>query len=384
MDFDLTKEQKTLKTSAREFLRKECPPSLLREMKDDERGYPQQMWNQIANLGWTGVMIPESDGGIGGNFLDLCILLEAMGEACCPGPFFSTVVLGGLAILFAGTEEQKKTYLPMITDGELIFSLAMAEPNSGYGSSRIFMPATAENGEYVLEGTKLFVENAHIADYIICAARTDPQKPVKEGLTLFIVDTQTPGIKCTLLKTLAFNKQCEVIFDKVRVLKENVLGEVNQGWEILEKLQEHAMVAKCAEILGGMQAAFDMAVDYAKERKQFDRPIGSFQAIQHHCANMLMDVDGTRFITYQAAWKIAKSLPASMDASMAKAWTSQASRRVTLLNHQIHGGVSFCEEYDVHLYYRRGKAAESAFGDIDYHLEQVAQQLGPWFASLEA
>lgn len=384
MDFDLTKEQRILKTSAQEYLKKECPPSLLKEMKDDMLGYPPKMWKQMADLGWAGVMIPEKFGGTGGNFIDLCILLETMGEACCPAPFFPTVVLGGLPLMLAGTESQKETYLPKIADGEFIFTLAMTEPGMGYGASKISMPATAHPDGYVLEGTKLFVEHAQAADYIICAARTDLQKPVEEGLTLFMVDANSQGVKCKPLITLAFDKQCEVVFDKVRVSKANVLGEVNQGWHILEKIQEQAAVAKCAEMVGGMQAAFEMAVAYAKDRKQFGRPIGSFQSIQHHCANMLVDVDGARFITYQAAWKISQNLPANMDTSMAKAWTSSASRRVTLLNHQIHGGISFCEEYDVHLYYRRAKAGEVAFGDADYHLEKVARELTPWIASLEA
>lgn len=375
MDLDLTQEQRILKRSAREFLKKECPPSLLREMKDDERGYLQKLWNQMAELGWTGVMIPEKYGGIGSNFLDLCILLEAMGEVCCQSPFFSTVVLGGLVILSAGSEEQKEALLPKIADGDLILALAMTEPGSWYGTSNIAMSAKAEKNDYVLNGTKLFVENAHLADYIICVARTDTTKSPDGGLTLFLVDTKSPGIKCSPLRTLAYDKQSDVAFNKVSVPKSNVLGEVDQAGSILEKLQDQATVAKCAELVGCIQTAFDMTVAYAKERKQFGRPIGSFQAVQHHCANMVVDVDGSRFITYQAAWKISEGISASLDVAMAKAWTSSASRRVTSLAHQIHGAISFTEEYEVHLYYRRAKAAEVAFGDTEYHLERVAQAL---------
>ncbi len=376
MDLDLTQEQRILKRSARDFLKKECPPSLLREMKDDERGYPQKLWDQMVDLGWMGVMIPEKYGGIGGNYLDLCILLETMGASCCPGPFFSTVVLGGSAIMLAGTDEQKETFLPKIADGDLIFALATTEPDAWYDVSGIVMSATEDKEGYMLNGTKLFVQNAHIADYIICAARTDASKAPEGGLTLFLVDAKSPGVKCTPVKTLAYDKQCEVIFDKVNVPKTNILGEIDQAWSILENLQTQAAVAKCAELVGCIQTAFDMTVAYAKERKQFGRPIGSFQAVQHHCANMVIDVDGSRFITYQAAWKISTGLSASMDAAMAKAWTSNASRAVTSLAHQIHGAISFTDEYDVHLFYRRAKAGEVAFGDAEYHLEKVAQQLG--------
>jgi alkylation response protein AidB-like acyl-CoA dehydrogenase len=370
MDLEPTEEQSILRSSAQNFLKKECPPSLMREMKDDERGYPPELWAKMVELGWLGVMIPEEYGGIGGDFLDLSIILEAMGEVCCPGPFFSTVVLGGLAILYAGSDEQKQIYLPKLVNGDLILSLATTEPGAWYGTSSITTRATPDNDGYIIDGTKLFVENAHISDFILCAARTDA------GLTLFLVDGQSPGIRCTVLETLAYDKQCEVVFDNVRVPRENIIGEPGQALDMLEDLQERAAVAKCAEMVGGLQTTFNMTVAYAKEREQFGRPIGSFQAVQHHCANMVIDVDGARFITYQAAWRIAQGLPASMEASMAKALTSEAAKRVTRLGHQIHGAVSFCDEHDLHLFYRKAKAGEVAFGDGDYHLEKVAQQLG--------
>jgi len=376
MDLDLTKEQKILMQSAKEFLKKECPVSLLREMKDDERGYPPALWKKMADLGWMGVMIPEAYGGIGGDFVDLSILLEAMGEVNCPGPFFSTIVLGALAVLTAGSEAQKKELLPKIADGELLLALAIAEPGAWYGSSGVAMTASAEKDEYVLNGTKLFVENAHIADYILCVARTGEVAGSEQGLTLFLVDGNTPGITCTLLETLAYDKQCEVVFDNVRVPGKHIIGEPDKAFGMLENLQEQAVVAKCTELVGCIQTAFDMTVAYAKERKQFNRPIGSFQAVQHHCANMVMDVDGARFITYKAAWEIAEGFPVSMDAAMAKAWTGNAAHRVTLLAHQIHGAIAFCEELDLHIYYRRAKAGEVFFGDCDYHLEKVARQLG--------
>ena len=376
MDLDLTKEQKILKRSAQDFLKKECPPSLIREMKEDERGYPKALWDQMVELGWTGVMIPEKYGGIGGSYLDLCILLEAMGAVCCPGPFFSTVVLGGLTLLSAGSDEQKEKLLPKLADGDLIFALAATEPGIWYDLSQIKMEAALDQDEYVLDGTKLFVDNGPIADYFICAARTDSEAGSPAGLTLLLVDAKSPGIECLPAETLGYERQCELVFDRVRVSDANVLGEVGQAYGILQHLQEQAAVAKCAELVGCIQTAFDMTVKYAKDRKQFGRPIGSFQAVQHHCANMVVDVDGSRFMTYQAAWKISEGLPAGREAAMAKAWTSDASRRVTSLAHQIHGAISFTEEYDVHLFYRRAKAGELAFGDSEYHLEKVAQTLG--------
>jgi alkylation response protein AidB-like acyl-CoA dehydrogenase len=376
MDLELTKEQKILKSSAQDFLKKECPPSVMREMKDDDKGYSELIWKKMADLGWHGVMIPEAYDGIGGNFIDLAIILEAMGEVCSPGPYFSTVVLGGLAILDSGSEEQKKMLLPKIANGDLVFALALTEPGNWYALSVSHTQATAQKDGFVINGTKLFVENAHIADYILCAAHTDKDGLAEEGITLFLVDGKSKGIKCTVLDTLAYDRQCEVVFDNVLVPRENIIGKQGKAFEQLKILQEKAAVAKCAEMVGCIQKAFDMTVAFAKDRKQFGRPIGSFQAIGHHCANMVIDADGARFITYQAAWKISQGLSASMEASMAKAWTSDASRRVMFLGHQIHGAISFCEEHDMHLFYRKAKAAEVAFGDSDFHLEQVAQHLG--------
>ncbi len=376
MDLDLSKEQKILKKSAEEFLKKECPTSLLREMKDDAKGYPEDLWKKMADLGWMGVMIPEKYGGTGGDFIDLAILLESMGEVNCPGPFFSTVVLGALAVMEGGNEEQKKALLPKIADGDLILSYAATEPEMYYDAAAIAMTAKREGDSYVLNGTKLFVENAHIADYIICAARTAGSAGEKDGLTLFLVDGKSPGITCQMLDTLAFDKQCEIVFDQVKIDKKNILGSVDGAWDLMEKLQTLAITAKCAEIVGCIQTAFDMTVAYAKERKQFNRPIGSFQAVQHHCANMVMDVDGARFITYKAAWEIATGADASASAAMAKAWTGSAGQRVTILAHQIHGAIAFCEEMDLHLYYRRAKAGEIFMGDSDYYLEKVACSIG--------
>jgi alkylation response protein AidB-like acyl-CoA dehydrogenase len=376
MDFDLSREQRLLKRSAREFLKKECPPSLMRELKDDLRGYPAKMWDRMADLGWTGVMIPEKYGGTGGSFLDLCILQETMGEACCTGPFFSTIVLGAAAVRMAGTEAQKEFILPRIAGGDIILALATTEPGTWYDTENIHLAADWSREDYILDGTKLFVSNAHLADYIICAARTDASGQPAEGLTLFLVDTQIPGVECRLMQTLAYDRQCEVVFDRVRVPRNNVLGAVNRAGVLLESLRQMAVVAKCAELVGCIQTAFDMTVAYAGQRKQFGRAIGSFQAVQHHCANMALDVDGSRFLTYQAAWKISQGLAAGQAVAMAKAWTSAAARRVTSLAHQIHGAISFTEEHDVHLYYRRAKAGEAAWGDAAYHLEHIARHLG--------
>jgi alkylation response protein AidB-like acyl-CoA dehydrogenase len=376
MDFGLSEEQEMLKTSARDFLQKECPKKLVKQLDESDEGYSPELWRKMAELGWMGLPFPEKYGGGSGSFLDLVVLLEAMGYNIVPGPFFSTVVLGGMTLLAAGNEEQKKRLLSEVATGKLILSLALTELDAKYESASIKTTATLRDGKYIINGTKLFVLDANVADYLLCVARTKSTGKPENGLTIFLVDSKAPGIKCTLLKTLARDKQCEVVFDNVAVPKENVVGGLNQGWQIIQDVLQKAIVAKCAEMVGGAQAALDMAVAYAKERVQFNRPIGSFQAIQHYCANMVSDVDGSRFVTYKAAWKVSEGLPAIMDVAVAKAWTGAAYSRVTLLAHQIFGAVGFTMDHDLHLYYRRAKAGEIIFGDSAFQRAIVARELG--------
>ena len=376
MDLGLSEEQEMLKTSARGFLQKECPKKLVKQLDESDEGYSPELWRKIAGLGWIGLPFPEKYGGGGGSFLGLVVLFEEMGYNILPGPFFSTVVLGGLPILAAGNDEQKKELLPNIANGEAILTLALTEPSVRYDAAAVKTTADARNGEYVINGTKLFVPDANVADFLLVVARTRETANPEDGITVFLVDAKCPGVETTLLKTLARDKQCEVVFEDVSVSKENILGELDRGWPVVEDILRKATVAKCAEMVGGAQAALDMAVAYAKERVQFNRPIGSFQAIQHYCANMVSDVDGSRFVTYKAAWKVSEGLPATMDVAVAKAWTSSAYGRVTLLAHQIFGAIGFTMDHDLHLYYRRAKASEMMFGDGAYHRAIVASELG--------
>jgi alkylation response protein AidB-like acyl-CoA dehydrogenase len=345
-------------------------------MEKDEKGYSPQLWQEISGLGWLGLVFPENYGGSGMSFLDLSILLEEMGRACFPGPFFSTVILGGLPILDVGSDEQKQKYLPGIISGKAIFTLALIEVSAKYEASSIKAKAAADKNAYVINGTKLFVPDANVADYILCVARTDEKSKAEEGLTIFIVDAKSPGISKTVLNTVARDKQCEVIFKQVKVPRENILGKLNQGWGEIQKTIERAAIAKCCEMVGGMQAVLDMTVPYVKQRVQFDVPIGVFQAIQHHCVNMLVDVESSRVIAYEAAWKLTNGLPYSREAAMAKAWVSDACQRVVALGTQAHGGVAIMEDHDLPLYFRRAKAGELAFGDAKFHRKTVARKLG--------
>lgn len=376
MDYALTEEQEMLRRLARDFLASECPRSLVREMARDEIGHPRQLWEKMSEIGWMGLVIPEEYGGGGGSFFDLVVLLEEMGRACLPGPFFSTVVLGGFTLLEAGSEAQKRELLPKLARGKLVLTLALTEQSASYAADGVQTRAIQKGDDFFLRGTKLFVPDAHVSDYIICVARTREGKTPEEGITLFLVDSRSPGLKCTLLKTISGEKQCEVVFDDVKVPSGNVLGRVNEGWPVVEKVLEKATIARCAEMVGGARQVLEMTVDYAKRRIAFERPIGSFQAIQFYCANMVSDVDGCAFITYDAAWRISNNLPASLQVAMAKAWVSERFVKVTTVAHQVHGAIGFCEDHDLPLYFKRAKAWEASFGTSDFHLDRIASAVG--------
>jgi len=373
MKLNLTEEQEMIKKTACDFLADKCPKTFVKQMEESETGYSRELWQEMAELGWMGLAFPEKYGGGDMNFLDLAVLLEEMGRACLPSPFFSTVVLGGLPILDVGSEEQKQEYLPNLIRGEKTFTLALTEPSyQNYDTSSITVEATPDNDNYIINGIKLFVPDAHIADYLICVAKTKPEN----GITTFLADAKNPRINCTVLKTVAGDKLCEVVFDQMPVPKVNILGQLNQGWSAVQKIIERAAVGKCCEIVGNIQRVLEMTVDYAKERKQFDRPIGTFQIIQHYCADMATDIDGARFSTYQAAWMLSEGLPCTKEVAIAKAWIGEASQRVVALAHQIHGAIGVTLEHDLHFYTRRAKAAELAFGDANFYREMVAREMG--------
>jgi len=376
MDLAFSEEQEMLKKMARDFLTDKFPKTAVKEIEESELGYSPEIWKEMAELGWMGLVFPEEYGGAEMTFLDLAMLLEEMGRACLPGPYFSTVVLGGLPILDAGSEEQKREYLPKIAGGEAIFTLALTESSAGYDAAAIEMKATVDNDAYILDGTKLFVPDANVVDYMLVVARTSSGAEPEDGISIFIVDTKSPGISCTVLKTIANDKLCEVVFNQVSVPKENILGELDRGWGEVKKVIERAAVGKCCEMVGCIQQALDMTVDYAKERKQYDRPIGSFQVIQHYCADMITDVEGTRLSAYQTAWLVSEGLPCTQEVAIAKAWAGEACQRVMALAHQIHGAIGVTIDHDLQYYTRRAKAAEVTFGDAGFYREVVAQEMG--------
>ena len=368
MDLGLSEEQELLKNSAREFLEKECPEEHVRAMEEDEKGYSPELWKKMADLGWQGLMIPEEYGGAGFSFLDLCILVEEFGRALVPGPFIPNAVCTA-ELIIAGTDAQKSAHLPSLADGSHIHTYAITEPSGRWDREGITMKAEASGDGFVLNGTKLFVPDAHVADYLHVVAWKPDGK-----LSTFLVARDQAGIETTVLKTIASDKQAEVVFKDVKVGKDDV---IDMDDATASKLRNMATALECAYLVGLAQRDFEISVNYAKERVQFGRPIGSFQAIQHKAADMVTDVDGMRFIMYKAAWATSEGEDsADMDVAMAKAWCSDASRRVVAHGQQIHGGIGFTKDYIIQLFFRRQKRAELFWGDGDYHRERVADMLG--------
>jgi alkylation response protein AidB-like acyl-CoA dehydrogenase len=374
MDLRFTEAQDILRKMARDFLTTECPKTLVRELEKSDKGYSPELWKKMAELGWMGLVIPEAYEGMGYSFQDLTVLLEETGRNILPGPLIPTIITS-FAIIEAGTEEQKKEFLPKIAAGNLILTLALLEAEGTFDASGVSLKATPKGDDFILQGTKLFVEMAHIADYLVCVTRTKEGASGK-GITLFLVDAKSPGIKCEVIPTIGADKLCEVRFDNVTVPKKKMLGKLDEGWSIVEMMLRKGAIAKSAESVGAMQTCVEMTVAYSKERVQYERPIGAFQALQHLMANMWISMQTGRYLVYQAASTESEGKPADKEASLAKAYINEVYKDVAQWAIRLHGGIATSYDHDIPLYYRRSKAADTAFGSTDYHRELVAQKIG--------
>ena len=374
MNFGFNDEQELLRSTARKFFENEVGSDTVRRLMETPEGMTPELWTKLAEQGWLGLVFPDQYDGMGLGLVDLVVLMEEMGRAVVPGPYFSAVLLGGLAILEAGSEAQKKEWLPKIAAGERRVALAWMEPSAQLGPAGITLTAVEKGGRYTLSGTKLFVHDAHTADALVVAARTRPGVGA-DGVSLFLLPKGTKGLEVTLLPTMdQTRKLCEVTLSDVVVGGDAVLGAVGSGWAPLARVLDRATVALCAEMCGGAQKVLDMTVEYAKIRQAFGRPIGSYQGVKHRAADMLVDVENSKSITYYAAWALDEgAAEAPLAVSMAKAYVSDAYRRVSAAGIQLHGGIGFTWEHDLHLYFKRAKGSEFTFGDATHHRERVAQ-----------
>ena len=379
MDIGFTEEQELLRASARRFLENECPSAFVRQRMAEPEAMTEVFWQKLAEQGWFGILYPEEAGGSGLGLVDIAVLMEEMGRAVMPGPFFSTVLLGGAAILEAGSQGQQQEWLPRIAAGAAKVSLAWTEPNARWDATGIMATGREMAAGFALSGIKLFVPDAHLSDALVVAVRTRDGSTMEDGVSLFLVPKDTPGLAVTLLPTIdETRKLCEVRLDDVALTLAALLGDKHGGWPALARVLDRATVALCAEMCGGAQRVLDMTTAYAKIRIAFGKPIGSYQAVKHRAADMLVDVENAKSLTYYAAWAIDEGLAeAPLAVSMAKAYASDAYRKVAGAGIQLHGGIGFTWEHDLQLYFKRAKASEVAFGDATWHRERVARMLAP-------
>ena len=363
-----------LRRAAREFLAKECGPKVVRKLMESEDGYDAALWKKIADLGWTALGIPEQYGGVG-TFLDLVVVLEEAGRALLPGPFFSTMGLAVPVILEAGTDGHKKGALAAIASGSARATLAFTEPSGRWDASSVALRAQPKGDGWLLDGVKLFVPDAAIADYLVVVARSRGEG--EEGITLFLVEGRPKGLTVKPVETLDMTRRwSELHFDGVQLDADSVMGAPDRAWPRLKRGLEWATAALCAEMVGGVQKVLETSTEYAKTRHQFGKPIGIYQAVSHKLADMLVLSESGKSATYYAAWAIDADAPdRSLASSMAKAYVSDAYRKVAGDGIQVHGGIGFTWEHDMHLYFKRAKSSEVTLGDATYHRELVAQAL---------
>ncbi len=367
MNFAFSEEQEELRKSVRRFLDEKSPVTEVRRLMETSEGYDPAVWKQMGEqLGLQGLAIPEEFGGSGYGYVELGVVFEEMGRNLLCAPFFATVALAANALLASGDANAMKAYLPKIADGSTIATVAFTEANGKWSEDGITATADAAGN---ISGEKMFVLDGHTANLIIVAARS------AEGVSLYAVEKGAAGLETTALSTMdQTRKQAKVTLNNT---PGKLIGTAGQGWAILNKMLDKAAVAQSAEQVGGAQKVLDMSVEYAKVRVQFGRPIGSFQAIKHKCADMLLEVESAKSAAYYAMWAASEDndeLP--VVASLAKAYCSDAYFHAAAENIQIHGGIGFTWEHDAHLYFKRAKTTELFLGDPTYHRELLAQRIG--------
>ncbi len=370
MDLSLNETQELLQRSARDFLKAECPISLAHAIDSGDDSFPAGLWRQMAELGWTGMMVPEQYGGFGGSVLDLVILSEELGRVLAPAPFHSTAVLAALLLTAAGGDEQRRRLLPAIARGEQVVAYAATERDYSWGPEGVQVRAAQAGSHWTLNGTKLFVHDAASANSFLVLARTGDGET---DLTLFLVPAGSPGVSVRRVSGWAGERQYEVAFQHVTA---EAVGAPGSAWRAVERAYPTAAVALSGYKLGAMAEVFEFTTEYARTRHQFGAPIGTFQRVQDHLIDMVNHVDGTRWTTYEAAWKLDAGKPdAAEAASIAKAVASEGFYQTTLHAHEVHAGIGASLEYPLHLYTRKARTLYDYLGSPGYHKKLLAQFL---------
>lgn len=375
MDLSLTADQKLMKEEARRLLSKEATSDAIKEWAGTKEGYSIELWKKMVDLDWLALVIPERYGGCDWSFFDLLILLEEMGRVCLPGPFFSTQV-GTMIILESQNDNQKEALLPQIVKGKRILTVALDEPDFRDDLNEIKSVAKMRDQTYILNGTKIFVENAHLSDLIITITNVVQDQLSSVNLAVLLVDTNAPGVEVAELNQFGTDRQYEVVFNQVECPIESLLIYQEKGKAFLKQMLPKIALAKAAEMLGGTERVFELATKHAKQRKQFGAAIGSYQMVQSHCADMKIAIDAMRELIYFAGWRVVEGLPYEKEAAMAKVWTDQIYRKVCSLSIQIHGALGFTEESELSTHWVRSKKCQMILGNYNFLSGVIAEKVG--------
>lgn len=368
MDLSLTETQVMLKQSVEDFINRDANKATILDLQQTPRGFSDKIWQTAAETGWLGMLIPEAYGGIGADFFDAAVVYEALGSGPVPGPMFSSGVLSALILMEAATEEQKQTYLPPIAEGRVISTFAMTEPDYSFGNAGVRLRPTEDGNDYVLNGVKLFVYDADVADQIIVAVRTGD---LPDDISLLMVDTKIEGVSTRRLGGFT-STECEVRFENARVPKGALIGRLGAIAPALTAAITKATPILCAYKIGGMQSVYEMSVDHSRRRVQFGQAIGRFQFVQNHIIQLVNHLDAARWTTYEALWKLDTGRDAEVSVHLAKAVTSEGYRKACDYAHEVHAGVGVMREFGLTLYTRLSRSLYFALGEPRYHRRRIA------------
>ena len=372
MDIALNEDQTMLRDTALSFAHGAMTPGRIRELELGEHVFDRAVWKEMAKMGWAGAGFPEKYGGAEVGWLELALIVEALGQGAIPNPLFSTVIEAGFILLDAGSDSQKNEWLPRIASGDAILTVAFMEANGGLRAQDFQTRIAPHNNGFKIDGTKLFVRDAGMAEAIICLARSGESL---NDLTLAMAPRDAAGVNLRRMPAAGGEALWEISFDGVEVNADAIVGEVGGAWPAAARLLLRGAAFKSAELVGIGQASLDLTLEYAKTRIQFGKPIGSFQGVQHHCAEMYRDLEVSRLLAWQASHSLGEGMAGNREVAMAKAKCSQAIPALTRMAHQIHGAVAYYRDYPLELYYHRAIAAQAAYGDAAYHRRVLAKLL---------
>lgn len=374
MDVLMNEDEQMIADSARQFLEAEVSTKLVRAMEKDDLGYPKDLWAKAAELGWQGMCLPEKVGGSEMGLLALGLVLRECGRTMAPIPLHSTAV-ASITIAREGTDAQQQKYLPDVVSGKSIMTWAFSEKDPRFIADAVQMTAKKDGNDYVLNGTKMFVDNFVAADQMLVAARTKAGSKGEDGLSLFIVDTKSAGLSSTPLVTLAKDRQAEVAFKDVRVPAANAIGKIDGAWPTIQAMLDRGTALLCAQMVGAARKDIEMAIEYAKFRQAFGQPIGAFQSVGHTCADMQIWVDGGELLTFEALWKLDQGQTAWVEVSQAKSFCNEKLEAAVRNSQSIHGGIGFMMEFDLQLWFRRVSAWTMRMGTTYEHRARIAHAL---------